>query len=147
MKKTAPMLPKHASAEFIPPPDLSDEEKAVWHEITDILRDIKSSKMSDADYELLRQYCQLTVTRNKAWKEYIQKPERYTRIVTGICSDGKTPKIVLKDNEHYKTWLECNKNLDTLLKEMEINPKSRQVSRESAAKNAILAVNGGRHEP
>ena len=136
------ILPKHASGEFVPPNDLSEDERAVWSEIAEILRGIKDSKMSDADHELLRQYCQLVVTRNRAWKEYAAKPERYTKIVTGICSDGKTPKVVLKDNEHYKTWLECNKHLDILLKEMEINPKSRQLSRESAAKKASLAAVG-----
>jgi len=118
-------MPKHTSAAFIPPVDLSEDERVVWQEITDILRDLKTSKVSDADTELIRQYCQITVTRNRSWKEYCQKPERYTKIVTGICQDGKTPKVVLKDNEHYKTWSECNKHLESLLKEMELNPKSR----------------------
>ena len=131
-------LPKYARAEFIPPPGLSEAEKAVWLEITGILRELKGSKMSDADHEMLRQYCQLTVTRNRAWEEYNKKPERYTKIVTGICADGKTPKIVLKDNEHYKTWLECNKHLDSLLKEMELNPKSRESSR-AASESSFLS--------
>ena len=128
-------LPKYASAVFAAPPDLSEEEKQVWSEVTGILKEIKGSKVSDADHELIRQYCQLTVTRDRAWKEYCRKPERYTKIVTGICGDGKTPKIVLKDNEHYKTWLECNKHLEQLLKEMELNPKSRRISRKAAARN------------
>ena len=127
-------LPKYASAEFIPPPDLSEDEKQVWAEITDLLRESKSSKVSDADHELIRQYCQLTVTRNRSWREYGLKPERYTKIVTGICQDGKTPKIVIKDNEHYKTWLECNKHLELLIKELELDPKSRTRSRNAAAK-------------
>jgi len=116
---------------------LSEAEKVVWAEITDILRESTKTKISDADHELIRQYCQLTVTRNRAWVEYNKKPERYTKIVTGLCGDGKTPKIVLKDNEHYKTWLECNKHLEMLLKEMELNPKSRQTSRATAAKWAF----------
>jgi len=127
-------LPKYASAEFIAPPDLRDDEKLVWDEVTCILRESKSSKVSDADHELIRQYCQLTVTRNRSWHEYNLKPERYTKIVTGICADGKTPKIVLKDNEHYKTWMECNKHLELLIKELELNPKSRVRSRSASAK-------------
>jgi len=130
-------LPKHISAEFRPPQDLSEAEQKVWREITDILRESSRTKISDADHELVRQYCQLTVARNRAWVEYNKKPERYTKIVTGICSDGITPKITLKDNAHYKTWLECNKQLEGLLKEMELNPKSRKLSRESAAKRTM----------
>ena len=135
--KKAKASPKYISAEFVPALDLSEAEKVVWAEITDILRESTKTKISDADHELIRQYCQLTVTRNRAWVEYNKKPERYTKIVTGLCGDGKTPKIVLKDNEHYKTWLECNKHLEMLLKEMELNPKSRQTSRATAAKWAF----------
>ena len=127
-------LPKYATAEFIPPHDLSDDEKQVWDEITSMLREIRSSKVSDADHELIRQYCQLTVARNRSWYEYKLKPERYTKIVTGICADGRTPKIVIKDNEHYKTWVECNKHLEALIKELELDPKSRRRSRSNAAK-------------
>ena len=129
-------LPRYARAEFQAPPDLSASELLVWQEITEILREFRGTKLSDADHELIRQYCQLTVTRNRAWAAYDEKPERYTKIVTGLCKDGKTPKIVLKDNEHYKTWLECNKHLDALLKEMELNPKSRLMSRAAAAKRS-----------
>lgn len=139
MNTTKP-LPKYASAEFVPPQDMGEDEKQVWCDITGILRELKGTKMSDADHELIRQYCQLTVTRNRSWREYCEKPERYTKIVTGICNDGKTPKIVLKDNEHYKTWLECNKRLELLLKEMELNPKSRTAPRATAAKGAALAI-------
>ena len=130
MSKT---IPKHAAANFAPPADLLPEELAVWREITEILKDLRSTKMSDADHELVRQFCQLSVARNRAWQEYNKKPERYTKIVIGICADGKTPKIVLKDNEHYKTWLECCKMLDALLREMELNPKSRKLTRSAAA--------------
>ena len=135
LEKRKPKLPRHVTADFIPPPDLGDLELPVWDEITEILRELRGTKMSDADHELIRQYCQLTVTRNRAWDSYSKNPERYTKIVIGICSDGKTPKIVLKDNEHYKTWLECNKHLDALLKEMELNPKSRNLSRATAKRS------------
>ena len=131
---TTKELPKYASAEFITPPDLGDAEKQIWSEITTLFRESKNSKVSDADHELIRQYCQLTVTRNRSWYEYNLKPERYTKIVTGICADGKTPKIVLKDNEHYKTWIECNKHLELLIKELGLDPKSRVRSREASAK-------------
>ena len=127
-------LPKLASANFVAPTDLCDEERQVWDEITNLLRESNSSKVSDADHELIRQYCQLTVARNRSWREYNLKPERYTKIVTDICADGKTPKIVLKDNEHYKTWVECNKHLEALIKELELDPKSRIRSRSASAK-------------
>jgi len=127
-------LPKFASADFVAPPGLSDDERQVWDEITTLLRESKSSKVSDADHELIRQYCQLTVARNRSWREYSLKPERYTKIVVGICADGKTPKIVLKDNEHYKTWVECNKHLEALIKELALDPKSRARSRSASAK-------------
>jgi len=92
ISKAEMLLPKFASADFIPPLDLNDEEKEVWVEITDLLRESAKSKVSDADHELTRQYCQLTVARNRAWREYNLKPERYTKIVIGICADGKRPK-------------------------------------------------------
>ena len=125
--------PKFACSQFSPPNDLGDDERVVWQEITDILRDSKITKMSDADHELVRQYCQFTVVRNRAWEAYLQKPERYAKIVIGICSDKKTPKIALKDNEHYKTWIECNKHLELLLKEMELDPRSRKIPRSVVA--------------
>ena len=134
-------LPKYATSEFIPPQDLSADEKQVWDDITSLLKESRSSKVSDADYELIRQYCQITVARNRSWHEYKLKPERYTKIVTGICADGRTPKIVIKDNEHYKTWVECNKHLEVLIKELELDPKSRPRSRNSAAK--VLENKGG----
>jgi len=126
-------LPKYATSDFAPPKDLSDAELVVWLELADILRDLHGTKISDADHELMRQYCQLTVTRNRAWSEFNKKPEFYTRIVTGLEADKQTPKVVVKENEYYKTWLECSKRLDALMKEMELNPKSRASSRDAAA--------------
>ena len=126
-------LPRYASAKFDPPADLTQSELAVWLDITATLRDLRSTKISDADHELLRQYCQLVVTRNRAWSCFNEKPEFYTRIVTGLESDKKTPKVTIKENEYYKTWLECNKRLDLLMREMELNPRSRTTTRTAAA--------------
>lgn len=63
--------------------------------------------------------------RNRAWEEYNKKPERYMRIVVGICGDGKTPKVLVEENEHYKTLLDCNKHLERLLNDLRLSPQSR----------------------
>lgn len=58
--------------------------------------------------------------------EYNKNPERYTRIVTGLCQDGKTPKVMVKENEHYKTLNDCNKQLEKLLKDFRLTPLARK---------------------
>jgi len=131
--KTKKVLPKHTTAEFVPPADLTEEEAAVWREISEIARSSRTTKVSDADKELLRQFCQLSVLRNYAWAEYIKKPERILKIAVGLSQDKVTPKIVLKENEYYLTWNECNKALVQLLRELELTPKHRYVSRHMAA--------------
>jgi len=45
--------------------------------------------------------------------------------VTGICADGKTPKVMVKENDHYKTWLDCNKQLEKILKNLRLTPEIR----------------------
>ena len=107
------------------PPDLSDEERAVWEEIADLIIASTHYKKTAADAELLRQYCQTKIMRDRAWVEYNKNPERYMRIVTGICADGKTPKVLVKENEHYKTLTDCNKQLEKLLKNFRLTPDAR----------------------
>ena len=68
---------------------------------------------------------QVKVTRDRAWKEWNLKPERYIKIITGICSDGKTPKVLVKENEHYKIFTECNKQLEKLMEQLKLTPKIR----------------------
>lgn len=63
--------------------------------------------------------------RDRAWREYNKKPDRYIRIVTGICNDGKTPKVLVKENEHYKTLIDCNKRLECILQDLKLTPKIR----------------------
>lgn len=109
-----------------PPSDLSKEEAVVWKEITELIISSTHYKKTTADVELLRQYCQTKIMRDRAWREYNKKPERYMRIVTGICSDGMTPKVMVKENEHYKTWIECNKLLEKLLKDFRLTPEARR---------------------
>ncbi len=44
----------------------------------------------------------------------------------GICSDGKTPKVLVKENEYYKTWLETGKQLEKILKDLRLTPEIRR---------------------
>lgn len=105
---------------------LTDEEKAAYEEIVCSLKSSIKYKLSSSDCELIWQYCQLKIMRDKAWKEYNLNPERYIRIVTGICSDGKTPKVMVKENDHYKTLTECNKQLERILKDLRLTPEMRR---------------------
>ena len=103
----------------------SDEEKVVYGEIIKTLKSSIKYRLSSTDEELIWQYCQIKIMRDRAWREYNKNPERYIRIVTGICSDGKTPKVMVKENEHYKTWLDCNKHLEKILKDLRLTPEIR----------------------
>lgn len=108
------------------PNDLSEAEKKVWEEIASLIIASTYYKKTAADIELLRQYCQTRLIRDRAWVEYNKNPERYTRIVTGLCQDGKTPKVMVKENEHYKTLNDCNKQLEKLLKDFRLTPMARK---------------------
>lgn len=108
------------------PPHLSDEEKKAYGEIVQTLRESINYRLSSTDTELIWQYCQIKVMRDRAWREYNKNPDRYIRIVTGICSDGKTPKVMVKENEHYKTLQDCNKQLEKILKDLRLTPEARR---------------------
>ena len=108
------------------PEFLSDEEKAAYAEIVATLKRSIKYRLSSTDAELIWQYCQIKIMRDRAWKEYNKKPDRYIRIVTGICSDGKTPKVMVKENEHYKTLQDCNKHLEKILKDLRLTPEMRR---------------------
>ena len=108
------------------PTSLTEEERVVWEEIITLIISSTRYKKTTADIELVRQYCQTKIMRDRAWCEYNKNPERYIRIVTGICSDGMTPKVMVKENEHYKTWIECNKLLEKLLKDFRLTPEARR---------------------
>lgn len=108
------------------PEHLTDEEKVAYGEIIKTLKSSIKYRLSSTDEELIWQYCQIKIIRDRAWREYNKKPERYIRIVTGICSDGKTPKVMVKENEHYKTWLDCNKHLEKILKDLRLTPEMRR---------------------
>lgn len=107
------------------PVNLTIEEKNVYQETINNLKESINYKLSHSDIELIWQYCQLKIMRDRAWKEYNINPTRYIRIVTGICSDGRTPKIIIKENEHYKTLIDCNKQLEKILKDLKLTPDSR----------------------
>jgi len=104
---------------------LSAEEKIAYESIVNQLKTSIKYRLTESDIELIWQYCQLKVMRDRAWKKWNENPERYTRIVTGICSDGKTPKVMVKENEHYKTLLDCNKHLEKILKDLRLTPEIR----------------------
>ena len=109
------------------PSGLSPEEQAAYTIAETIKKSIKY-RLTSVDAELIWQYCQLKVMRDRAWRAYNLNPERYTRIVTGICPDGKTPKIMVKENEHYKTLQECNRHLEKILKDLRLTPEARRKS-------------------
>lgn len=108
------------------PNNLSEEEKQAYSEIVQTLKESINYRLSATDTELIWQYCQIKVMRDRAWKEYNKNPDRYIRIVTGICSDGKTPKVMVKENEHYKTLQDCNKQLEKILKDLRLTPEMRR---------------------
>ena len=118
---------KRINDEILKVPEyLTDEEKVVYGEIIKTLKLSIKYRLSSTDEELIWQYCQIKIMRDRAWREYNKNPERYIRIVTGICSDGKTPKVMVKENEHYKTWLDCNKHLEKILKDLRLTPEMRR---------------------
>lgn len=113
--------------EILKIPDyLTNEEKRSYEEIVRSLKESVKYKLSHSDTELIWQYCQIKIMRDRAWREYNKNPDRYIRIVTGICSDGKTPKVMVKENEHYKTLIDCNKQLEKILKDLRLTPEARR---------------------
>ena len=111
------------------PSYLTNEEKVAYGEIVQTLKDSIKYRLSSTDAELIWQYCQIKIMRDRAWREYNKNPDRYIRIVTGICSDGKTPKVMVKENEHYKTLIDCNKQLEKILKDLRLTPEARAKKR------------------
>ena len=108
------------------PAGLSAEEQAAYSSIADTLKSSIKYRLTPSDAELIWQYCQLKFMRDRAWKEYNLNPQRYIRIVTGICADGKTPKVMVKENEHYKTLQDCNRHLEKILKDLKLTPEARK---------------------
>ncbi len=108
------------------PLNLAEEEFDAYKEIVHTLKKSIKYRLSPSDVELIWQYCQIKIMRDRAWKEYNKNPERYIRIVTGISNDGKTPKVVVKENEHYKTLIDCNKQLEKILKDLRLTPQMRK---------------------
>ncbi len=110
------------------PKGLSKDEKTAYSEIVETLKQSIKYKLTNIDTELIWQYCQMKVIRDRAWKEYNKNPERYIRIVTGICGDGVTPKVMVKENEHYKTLQDCNRHLEKILRDLRLTPDMRRKS-------------------
>lgn len=104
---------------------MRDEEKRAWEYIVDMLKSGGNYIKTHADIELVTQYAQVKIMRYRAWVEWTKNAERYIKIVTGASADGKTPKITLKENEHYKILNDCNKKLEKLLDDFMLTPKAR----------------------
>ena len=104
---------------------LNQEEKEIYESIVKTLKESIKYRLTQTDAELIWQYCQTKIMRDRAWREYNKNPDRYIRIVTGICNDGKTPKVMVKENEHYKTLIDCNKQLEKILKDLRLTPEAR----------------------
>ena len=110
---------------LVVPECLNENEKTTYEEILKSLKESIKYKLTHTDIELIWQYCLIKIMRDRAWREYNKNPDRYIRIVTGICSDGKTPKVMVKENEHYKTLIDCNKQLEKILKDLRLTPEAR----------------------
>lgn len=110
---------------LVVPESLNENEKIIYEEILKSLKESIKYKLTHTDIELIWQYCLIKIMRDRAWREYNKNPDRYIRIVTGICSDGKTPKVMVKENEHYKTLIDCNKQLEKILKDLRLTPDAR----------------------
>ncbi|MCL2106528.1 MAG: P27 family phage terminase small subunit [Oscillospiraceae bacterium] len=108
-----------------PPADLTEEEKQAWNHIYQILLSGTNYRKTMADAELIRHYVQVKLMRDRAWAEWNKKPERYIRIVTGLCADGTTPKVMVKENEHYVILNNSNRQLQKLLDDFKLTPKAR----------------------
>ncbi len=125
-KNTVSLSPLEESYKYVEPPEgLSEEERAAWIYLVDMLKSSTRYKKTPADAELIRQFVQHKVMRDKAWAKWQEKPERYIRIVTGICNDGTTPKIVVKENEHYRILNDCNRYIEKLLNDLKLTPLAR----------------------
>lgn len=107
------------------PENLTEEERLSYEEIVRTLKDSIKYRLTYTDAELIWQYCQIKIMRDRAWREYNKNPDRYIRIVTGICCDGRTPKVLVKENEHYKTLNDANKQLEKILKDLRLTPEMR----------------------
>ncbi len=124
------------------PSSLPKEVRQAYAEIVEILKESIKYKLTSVDTELIWQYCQMKVMRDRAWREYNKNPERYIRIVTGICSDGKTPKVMVKGNEHYKTLQDCNKHLEKIRSDWNCGRRKHRFRR----KRTVRSRKSFRHE-
>ena len=102
---------------LVVPEELGDDEKAAWEVGAAMIR-TKDRIIKLVDLELLRQFSRLRVMADRAYTEWNKNPERFSKIVTGIASDKMTPKVTIKENEHYIIFTESNKELENIMKHM-----------------------------
>ena len=107
------------------PDGFTKDEEQIWLEICEAVKDAPYYTRA-GDRLLLYEYVKIRIMRERAMKAWNEKPERYIKIVTGISQDGLTPKITIKENEHYKIMLDCNRQIQSILGELRITPKSRK---------------------
>jgi len=102
---------------LVVPAELGTEEKAAWEIGATMIR-AKERIIKHVDLELLRQFARLRVMADRAYSEWNKNPERFSKIVTGVASDKMTPKVTIKENEHYVVFSECNKELENVMKHL-----------------------------
>jgi len=107
------------------PQDLTAEEKSAWEYLANMLRDAERILLV-ADLELVYQFVQCKVMRDRAWVEWNKNPDKYTLFVTGLCADGETPKVVIKENEYYAILNESNKRIEKILDILKLSYTSRR---------------------
>jgi hypothetical protein len=110
---------------LVVPSDFDEREKAAWEVAAEMLRE-RNEVVTFADLELIRQYARIRVMGDMAYNNWLANPERITRVVTGIAADKVTPKVTLKENEHYMTYMECDKRMQEILIELKLTPKAKK---------------------
>lgn len=109
--------PVYESQEFIPPEDLTTEERKVWDWLVRIFRETVNCRVSDADVHLMQMYCRSKVAADEAYKAIKKDPRYYILIPAGFDKNGNE-KVISKTNPNYKIWKEnselCLKYFDQL---------------------------------
>lgn len=107
------------------PDDLNEKESVVWREFANLLISSSDNIKTAADKEMIRHYVYLKILRDTAWVEWNKNPELQIKIVTGVDKDGKTPKVTLKENQHYSIFTDSNKQIEKILDDFGLSYKMR----------------------
>ena len=108
------------------PNDLNEGEKVVWNEFANLLIAGSNKIKTQADKEMLRQLVYFKALRDTAWQEWNKNPELHIKVITGVDRDGKTPKITIKENQHYGIFTDSNKQIERILDDLGLSFKVRR---------------------